>query len=81
MIFYDFYQIFGQVVFVIALVILALLSLTLILGKLLIKEDKLVFPRLLLFTIDMFYGLFKKFSENVGVDAKIVESNRCGSKK
>ncbi len=73
MIFYDFYQIFGQVVFVIALVILALLSLTLILGKLLIKEDKLVFPRLLLFTIDMFYGLFKKFSENVGVDAKIVD--------
>jgi hypothetical protein len=60
-------------VFVIVLVILALLSLTLILGKLLLKEDKLVFPRLLLFTIDMFYGLFKKFSENVGVDAKIVD--------
>ena len=52
---------------------LTLLSVTLILGKLLIKEDKLVFPRLLLFTIDMFYGLFKKFSENVGVDAKIVD--------
>jgi hypothetical protein len=73
MIFYEFYQIFGQIVFVIVLVILALLSLTLILGKLLLKEDKLVFPRLLLFTIDMFYGLFKKFSENVGVDAKIVD--------
>lgn len=73
MIFYEFYQIFGQIVFVIALVILALLSVTLILGKLLLKEDKLVFPRLLLFTIDMFYGLFKKFSENVGVDAKIVD--------
>jgi hypothetical protein len=73
MIFYEFYQIFGQIVFVIVLVILSLLSLTLILGKLLLKEDKLVFPRLLLFTIDMFYGLFKKFSENVGVDAKIVD--------
>jgi hypothetical protein len=73
MIFYEFYQIFGQIVFVIVLVILALLSVTLILGKLLLKEDKLVFPRLLLFTIDMFYGLFKKFSENVGVDAKIVD--------
>ena len=73
MVFYEFYQIFGQIVFVIVLVILALLSVTLIFGKLLIKEDKLVFPRLLLFTIDMFYGLFKKFSENVGVDAKIVD--------
>ena len=83
MIFYEFYQIFGQIVFVIVLVILALLSLTLILGKLLLKEDKLVFPKLLLFTIDMFYGLFKKFSENVGVDAKIVDQigvevrNKC----
>ena len=70
MIFYDFYQIFGQIVFVLVIIVLALLSITLILGKLLLKEDKLVFPRLLLFTIDMFYGLFKKFSENVGVDAK-----------
>jgi len=73
MAFYEFYQIFGQIVFILGLVILTLLSVTLILGKLLIKEDKLVFPRLLLFTIDMFYGLFKKFSENVGVDAKIVD--------
>ena len=73
MVYYEFYQIFGQIVFVLALVLFTLLSVTLILGKLLIKEDKLVFPRLLLFTIDMFYGLFKKFSENVGVDAKIVD--------
>jgi hypothetical protein len=73
MVFYEFYQIFGQIVFILAIVMLTLLSVTLILGKLLIKEDKLVFPRLLLFTIDMFYGLFKKFSENVGVDAKIVD--------
>jgi hypothetical protein len=73
MAFFEFYQIFGQIVFILAIVMLTLLSVTLILGKLLIKEDKLVFPRLLLFTIDMFYGIFKKFSENVGVDAKIVD--------
>jgi uncharacterized protein len=70
---YDFYQIFGQIVFILGILLLSLLSLTLILGKLLIKEDRLVFPRLLLFTIDVFYGLFKKFSENVGVDGKIVD--------
>jgi uncharacterized protein len=73
MAFFEFYEIFGQIVFILAIVMLTLLSVTLILGKLLIKEDKLVFPRLLLFTIDVFYGIFKKFSENVGVDAKIVD--------
>ena len=69
----EFYQIFGQIVFILAIVLLTLLSVTLILGKLLLKEDKLVFPKLLLFTVDMFYGIFKKFSENVGVDGKIVD--------
>jgi len=73
MAYFEFYQIFGEIVFILAIVMLTLLSVTLVLGKLLIKEDKLVFPRLLLFTIDVFYGIFKKFSENVGVDAKIVD--------
>lgn len=70
---YEFYQIFGQIVFILGLLLLGLLSTTLILGKILIRDNKLIFPRLLLFTIDVFYGLFKKFSENVGVDGKIVD--------
>ncbi|MDD1774051.1 MAG: DUF116 domain-containing protein [Methanobacterium sp.] len=70
---YDFYQIFGQIVFILGLLLLGLLSTALILGRLQIKEDRLIFPKLLLFTVDVFYGLFKKFSENVGVDAKIVD--------
>ena len=69
----EFYQIFGQVVFVAGILLLILLSVTLILGRMLIEKDRLVFPKLLLFTIDVFYGLFKKFSENLGVDAKIVD--------
>ncbi|MEG3224588.1 MAG: hypothetical protein BME94_03435 [Methanobacteriales archaeon Met13] len=73
MFFAEFYQIFGQMVFIAGILILALLSITLLLGRLLIKKDRLMFPKLLLFTIDVFYGLFKKFSENVGVDAKIVD--------
>jgi uncharacterized protein len=71
--FAEFYQIFGQIVFIAGILLLALLSITLILGRMLINEDRLVFPRLLLFTIDVFYGLFKKFAENVGVDDKIVD--------
>jgi len=73
MLFHDFYQIFGQVVFIAGISILILLSVTLILGRILIKQEKLIFPRLLLFTIDVFYGLFKKFAGNVGVDEKIVD--------
>jgi uncharacterized protein len=69
----EFYQIFGQMVLILGILILSLLSLTLILGRILIKEDKLIFPKLLLFTMDVFYGLFKKFSENLGVDGKIVD--------
>ncbi len=69
----NFYQIFGQVVFIAGISILILLSVTLILGRILIRQERLIFPRLLLFTIDVFYGLFKKFAGNVGVDEKIVD--------
>ncbi|MDO5835552.1 MAG: DUF116 domain-containing protein [Methanobacterium sp.] len=69
-----FYQIFGQIVLVAGILLLILLSVTLILGRMLIEKDRLVFPKLLLFTMDVFYGLFKKFAENVGVDAKIVDN-------
>lgn len=69
----EFYQIFGQVMLILGVLIFSLLSMTLILGRILIKEDRLIFPKLLLFTMDVFYGLFKKFSENVGVDGKIVD--------
>ena len=71
--FAEFYQIFGQIVFLAGISILVLLSMTLILGQKLINEDRLMFPRLLIFTINVFYGLFKKFAENVGVDDKIVD--------
>jgi len=69
----EFYQIFGQIVLILGILILSLLSMTLILGRILIKDDRLIFPKLLLFTMDVFYGIFKKFSENVGVDGKIVD--------
>lgn len=70
---YEFYQVFGQIVFILGLLLLGLLSTTLILGKIQIKENRLIFPKLLLFTVDVFYGLFKKFAGNVGVDGKIVD--------
>lgn len=73
MLIHNFYQIFGQVVFIAGILVFILLSVTLILGRILIRQERLIFPRLLLFTIDVFYGLFKRFSSNVGVDEKIVD--------
>lgn len=70
---YEFYQIFGQLVFIAGISLLILLSVTLILGRILIRQERLIFPKLLLFTVDVFYGLFKKFAGNVGVDEKIVD--------
>ncbi len=70
---YEFYTIFGQIVFIAGIFILSLLSVALILGRILIKQERLIFPKLLLFTVDMFYGVFKKFAGNVGLDEKIVD--------
>lgn len=71
--FNEFYQIFGQMVFLASIVIVAMLFVTLILGKVLIKKDKLIFPKVLLLTVDLFYGPFKKFSESLGFDEKLVD--------
>jgi len=70
---YEFYTIFGQIVFIAGIFVLSLLSVALILGRILIKQERLIFPKLLLFTVDMFYGVFKKFAGNVGLDEKIVD--------
>ncbi len=69
----NFYELFGQMVFLAGILIICLLLLTLILGKLLIKQDRLIFPKVLLLTIDLFYGPFKKFSGIIGLDEIIVD--------
>ncbi|MCK9151720.1 DUF116 domain-containing protein [Methanobacterium alcaliphilum] len=71
--FSEFYQIFGQMVFLAGVIVLALLLISLVLGKVLIKQDKLIFPKVMLFTIDLFYGPFKKFSESMGFDEQLVD--------
>lgn len=69
----EFYQIFGQLVFLAGVGILVMLASSLFLGRLLLNEDRLIFPRLLLITVDMFYGPFKKFSETLGLNSRIVD--------
>ena len=69
----EFYQIFGQLVFIAGLGLIVMLASSLFLGRLLLNEDRLIFPRLLLITVDMFYGPFKKFSETLGLNSRIVD--------
>ncbi|MGJ7027977.1 MULTISPECIES: DUF116 domain-containing protein [Methanothermobacter] len=69
----EFYQIFGQLVFLAGVCLLLMLAASLFLGRLLLKEDRLIFPKLLLITVDMFYGPFKKFSESLGLNSRIVD--------
>jgi hypothetical protein len=70
---YEFYQIFGQLVVIAGIILLILFSITILLGKILIKEDKLIFPRLLIFNIDLFYGFLKKFAEKMGINGRIID--------
>ncbi len=69
----DFYQLFGQVILLVLMGILLLLLLSLFLGRILLKSDRLIFPRLLLVTVDLFYGPFKRFASILGVDESIVD--------
>lgn len=38
-----------------------------------IKKNKLLFPKLLLFTLDVFYGAFKKFAKLCGINEDIID--------
>ncbi len=69
----EFYAIFGQIIIILLLLFIALLLFSLFLGRVAIKNDKFIFPKLVLFTTDLFYGPFKKLSENMGFDSTLVD--------
>ncbi|WP_409201024.1 DUF116 domain-containing protein [Methanobrevibacter sp. DSM 116169] len=67
------YQLLGQslILFIILLVILSIA--TLILGKVLIKKDILIFPQLIIFVLDMFYSPLKKIAKALKFDESLVD--------
>lgn len=68
-----FYEILGKISFAIIVTILSLFLLSLILGLLLVKKDKLVLPKILLFTIDTFYLQIKRIASMFGLGDKIID--------
>lgn len=71
--FTEFYTIFGELVILFILVFIALLLFSLFLGRIAIKHDKFILPKLLLFIIDLFYGPLKKLAEKLGFDSTLVD--------
>jgi len=69
----NFFQIFGQAFILIAIGLLSLLLIALILGKILIKKDVLIFPKLIVFSLDVFYSPLKKLAKSLGFDDSMVD--------
>ena len=67
------FQIFGQILVVIVIVLFVLLILALILGRTLIKKNILIFPRLIIFVLDVFYSPLKKLAKSLGFDESMVD--------
>lgn len=68
-----FYEIVGKISIVVLGSILMLLLVSLLLGMLLVKKNKLVLPRLLLFTVDTFYFQLKKLAGKFGLGERIID--------
>lgn len=69
----DFYQLFGQLIFVGIIGLLVLLLVTLFLGRILLSNNRVLFPRLVIITLDLFYGPFKRFASIFGLSESIVD--------
>ena len=68
-----FYEIIGKLSVAFLFSIILLLLVSLLLGVLLIKTDKLVLPKLLLFTVDNFYFQLRKLAKKFGLGERIVD--------
>jgi len=67
------FQIFGQILVVIVIVLFILLILALVLGRALLKKNILIFPRLIIFVLDVFYSPLKKLATSLGFDESMVD--------
>jgi hypothetical protein len=69
----SFFQLFGQIIIVFIIGLFVLLIISLILGRILLKKDILIFPKLVVFTLDFFYSPLKKLAKGFGFDELMVD--------
>ena len=67
------FEIVGKFSVAVLIIIFILIILTIVLGLYSIKKNKLIMPRLLLFTLDNFYSQIKRISRIFGVSDKIID--------
>jgi len=68
-----FYEVVGKVSVLLVLGVLGLFLFSTILGIILIKKQKLILPKVLLFTVDTFYLQLKKIVEKFGMGDTIID--------
>ena len=74
MLFIDsFYTFLGQLVVTVAIIIIILFIAVLILGYILIRKNKIKFPRFLLFIVDLLYSPFKAISHLLKLDDYLID--------
>ncbi|WP_413824044.1 MULTISPECIES: DUF116 domain-containing protein [unclassified Methanobrevibacter] len=63
----------GELITIGIILLLLILIITLVLGKILIKKNLLIFPKVMLLGLDAFYSPLKKFSKSLGLDKTLVD--------
>lgn len=67
------FQIFGQTLVFITIGLVIIMILALILGKILLKKNILIFPHLIIFALDVFYSSLKRLAGSLGFDESMVD--------
>ncbi len=68
-----FYEIIGKIAIAAGILTVGLIIMTLILGHILIKKNRFIFPKVLLFTVDTFYLQLKRIAQFFGTGSSIVD--------
>lgn len=69
----SFYSIFGQGILLVIGILILLGIITLILGEILIHKNRLFFPSLILFALDLLYSPLKKIAKHLGFDENLID--------
>lgn len=67
------YQLIGEGIIIVFAVIVLLILFALIISKIILKRNKIIFPRAIIFIFDILYSPAKKFCKLVGVDETTID--------
>lgn len=68
------FQLIGEGFVLLILIIIAILIIGLLLGIILLRRNKLLFPALIIFIVNVFYSPLKSFSNLLGLDDSLVDN-------